>query len=327
MSTVLLIALLQLAAGFVLLVWSADRLIDGASALARNFGVSPLIVGLMIVGFGTSAPEMLVSAISSLEGKPSLAVGNAIGSNIANIGLILGLTGMIYPLTVERVTLRREFPILAIIMAISLSVMGNLYLSRLDGFVLAFGLLLLVGGMVALGLSKGTDDPLTSSLTDSVPDAVSSRKAGLWVLIGVVLLPLSAHILVTGAVTLALVAGVSEAVVGLTVVALGTSLPELAAAANSALKKEDDLTIGNILGSNMFNLLGVLGIAALVHPLTIEEGLLYRDVSVMFAITVGLFLLIWRRKGPGFITRPAAALLFITYLVYQTVVISTAVAS
>ncbi len=325
MSSSLLIALLQLAAGFILLIWSADRLIDGASALARNLGVSPLIVGLTIVGFGTSAPEMLVSAISSLEGRPSLAIGNAIGSNIANIGLILGLTGMIYPLTVERVTLKREFPVLAVVMVMSLGVMGNLHLSRLDGLVLACGLLLLVGGMVALGLAKGEDDPLTGSLTESVPDSMSNRQAALWIVVGIIVLPLSAHILVTGAVTLAMIAGVSEAVIGLTVVALGTSLPELAAAAASALKKEDDLTIGNILGSNMFNLLGVLGIAALVHPLVIEDLLLYRDVSVMFAITLGLYLLIWRRQGPGMITRPAAALLFLSFLAYQSVVITSAI--
>lgn len=269
---------------------------------------------------------MLVSAVSSLEGQPSLAVGNAIGSNIANVGLILGLTGLIYPLTVERITLKREFPVLAAIMLLTLVVMGNLYLSRLDGLILAGGLLCLVGGMVALGLAKGEDDPMTSSLADSVPEGMSSRRAGIWILVGIALLPLSAHILVTGAVTLALIAGVSEAVIGLTVVALGTSLPELAAAAASAFRKEDDLTIGNILGSNMFNLLGVLGIAALVHPLVIDEMLLYRDVSVMFAITLGLFLMIWRREGPGLITRPAAGALLLTYLVYQTVVITTAVA-
>ncbi|MFP4208938.1 MAG: calcium/sodium antiporter [Wenzhouxiangella sp.] len=326
MSSTLLVALIQLAAGFILLIWSADRLVTGASALARNFGVSPLIVGLTIVGFGTSAPEMLVSAIASLEGQPSLAIGNAIGSNIANVGLILGLTGMIYPLTVERVTLKREFPVLAVIMLLSLGVMGNLYLSRLDGLVLACGLLLLIGGMIALGLARGEDDPLTSALTESVPDSMSTSRAALWTFIGLIVLPVSAHILVAGAVTLAVIAGVSEAVVGLTVVALGTSLPELAAAATSALKKEDDLAIGNILGSNMFNLLGVLGIAALVHPLVIEPVLLYRDVSVMFAITLGLLLLIWRRHGPGRITRPAAAVLFIAFLTYQAVVITTAVA-
>ncbi|MFW5816674.1 MAG: calcium/sodium antiporter [Wenzhouxiangella sp.] len=326
MTTSLLIALLQLAAGFILLIWSADRLVAGASALARNFGISPLIVGLTIVGFGTSAPEMLVSAIASLEGQPSLAVGNAIGSNIANIGLILGLTGMIYPLTVERGTLKREFPILAAIMLVSLAVMSNLYLSRLDGLVLACGLALLIGAMVVLGLARGEKDPLASSLAENVPEGMPMGRAALWTVVGLVVLPVSAHILVSGAVTLATIIGVSEAVIGLTVVALGTSLPELAAAAASALKKEDDLAIGNIMGSNMFNLLGVLGIAALVHPLVIEPILLYRDVAVMFAITLGLFALIWRRRGPGLITRPAAALLFVAFLGYQAVVITTAVA-
>lgn len=320
-----MIALLELGAGFILLVWAADRLVSGASALARNVGISPLIVGLTIVGFGTSAPEMVVSAMSSLRGNPSLAIGNAIGSNIANVGLILGLTAMIYPLRVERVTLKREFPILGLIMLIALGLMGNLYLSRMDGLVLACGLLLLVAGMVALGMARGQNDPLTSSLTENVPDGMQTPRAVFWILIGLFMLPLSAHILVNGAVTLALIAGVSEIVVGLTVVALGTSLPELAAAAASALLKKDDLAIGNILGSNMFNLLGVLGIAALVHPLPIDPVLLYRDVSVMFALTLGLFILVWRRRGPGLITRPAAVILFLSFLVYQAVVIGTAV--
>ena len=327
MSSTLAIALLELAAGFVLLIWAADRLVTGASALARNFGIPPLIVGLTIVGFGTSAPEMVVSAIASMRGNPSLAIGNALGSNIANIGLILGLTAMIYPLRVERITLKREFPVLGVIMLVALGVMINLYLSRIDGLVLATGLILLVAGMVWMGVARGQSDPVASALTESVPDNMSTRRAALWTVAGLLLLPLSAQILVNGAVTLALIAGVSEAVVGLTIVALGTSLPELAAAASSALKKEDDLAIGNILGSNMFNLLGVLGIAALVHPMTIEPILLHRDVSVMFALTLGLFVLVWRRRGPGLINRPAAGLLFMSFLVYQAVVITSAVGS
>ena len=325
MSTALVIALLELGAGFILLIWAADRLVTGASALARNVGISPLIVGLTIVGFGTSAPEMLVSATSAMRGSPSLAIGNAIGSNIANVGLILGLTAMIYPLKVERITLKREFPILGLIMLLALGLMGNLYLSRLDGLILACGLLLLIAGMVALGMARGEADPLTSSLTEAVPDRMRTGRALIWILVGLITLPLSAHILVNGAVTIALIAGVSEMVVGLTIIALGTSLPELAAAAASALLKKDDLAIGNILGSNMFNLLGVLGIAALVHPLPIEPVLLYRDVSVMFLITLVLFLLIWRRRGPGLITRPAAVVLFFSFLVYQAVVIGSAI--
>lgn len=324
MSPTLAIALLELTAGFVLLIWAADRLVTGASALARNFGVPPLIVGLTIVGFGTSAPEMVVSALASLRGNPSLAIGNALGSNIANIGLILGLTAMIYPLKVERITLKREFPILGLIMLLIVAIMANLYMSRSDGVILAAGLLLLIGGMAWLGLKRGESDPIHSALTESLPDAMPTRKAALWTVVGLILLPLSAQILVNGAITLAMIAGVSEAVVGLTVVALGTSLPELAAAAASALKKEDDMAIGNILGSNMFNLLGVLGIAALVHPLVIEPILLYRDVTIMFVFTIVLFALAWRRRGSGLINRPAAALLFVGYLGYQTAVITNA---
>jgi len=325
-STTLLIALLELAAGFTLLIWAADRLVTGASALATNIGVSPLLVGLTIVGFGTSAPEMLVSMIASLRGNPSLAIGNAVGSNIANVGLILGLTAMIYPLRVERITLKREFPVLGVIMLLTLAVMWNLQLTRIDGLILAGGLGLLLAGMIWLGLTHGERDPMASALTEGVPRNMSTRRAGLWTLVGLIALPLSAQILVNGAVTLALIVGVSDAVIGLTIVALGTSLPELAAAAASALRREDDLAIGNILGSNMFNLLGVLGIAALVHPMTIEPILLQRDLSVMFLITIGLFLLVWRRRGPGLIARPAAALLFVSFVVYQTVVITTAVA-
>ncbi len=319
------IAVLQMLAGFVLLIWAADRLVTGASACARNFGVSTLIVGLTIVGFGTSAPEMIVSAIASLEGKPSLAIGNALGSNIANIGLILGLTALIYPLRVESATLRREVPVLTLIMLLTLVLMWDLQFSRADGVILLVGLFALIGGMIMLGVKSGGKDPLSAALAEEVPTGMPTRTAVLWTLVGLVLLPLSAHVLVKGAVTLALLMGVTEAVVGLTVVALGTSLPELAAAAASAYKREDDLAIGNILGSNMFNLLGVLGIAAVIHPMVIESILLNRDLAVMFAISVLLLLLAWRRGGHGLINRPAALLLFASYLGYQTWVIWEAV--
>lgn len=317
----LTIALIQVAAGIVLLIWAADRLVTGASALARNLGVSTLIVGLTIVGFGTSAPEMIVSAIASLQGNPSLAIGNALGSNIANIGLILGLTAMIYPLRVESATIKREVPVLAVIMVLTLILMLNLYFSRFDGVILLAGFGLLVGAMILLGIRSGGRDPVAVALTGEVPEKLPMRSAILWTIVGLVLLPLSAQVLVKGAVTLAMVVGVSDAVIGLTVVALGTSLPELAAAAASAYRREDDLVIGNILGSNMFNLLGVLGLAAVIQPMAIEPALLHRDMLAMFAISVLLLLLAWRRIGHGRINRPAAALLFASYLGYQALVV------
>ncbi len=325
MSTTLIIALLELAAGFILLIWAAGRLVAGASALAHNLGVPSLVVGLTIVGFGTSAPEMLVSAMASIRGNPSLAIGNALGSNIANIGLILGLTAMIYPLRVERITLKRELPILGLITLGTLVLMWNLEFSRLDGLILAIGLVVVIIAMVALCIRRGEDDPLANSLTDEIPDRMRTSVAIGWTVTGLVMLPLSAHILVNGAVTMALIVGVSEAVIGLTIIALGTSLPELAAAATCAFKKEDDLAIGNILGSNMFNLLGVLGIAALIHPMSIEAILLHRDFTIMVIFTLALFVMAWRRRGPGLINRQSAILLFLSFLLYQTVVIYQAV--
>ena len=319
----LLIALMQLAAGFVLLMWSADRLVSGASALARNFGVSPMIVGLTIVGFGTSAPELVVSALAALEGNPSLAIGNALGSNIANVGLILGLTGLIYPMVVDESSRRREFPILGLVTIGTAILMINGSLSRVDGAILIAGLALFLLAMVIRGLRQAKPDSSTEALLAEIPDKMSNKAAILWTLVGLIILPLSAHILVDGAVTIARLMDVSEAVVGLTIVALGTSLPELAAAIASAMKKEDDLCIGNILGSNLFNLMGVLGIAALIHPMVIEPMLIWRDLPVMAAIFTVLALMAYMS---GRISRLNAVFLLLCYLAYQLVVIYVALA-
>ena len=319
----LLIALLQLIAGFVLLIWAADRLVAGASALARNFGISTMVVGLVIVGFGTSAPEMIVSALAALEGNPSLAIGNALGSNIANVGLILGVTGLIYPMVVDRSSRRREFPILGLATIGTAVLMINGSLSRIDGLILISGLGLFLFVMIYRALHQIKPDPSTVALLAEIPDKMSNRAAMIWTLVGLIILPLSAHILVDGAVTIARLMDVSEAVVGLTIVALGTSLPELAAAIASAVKKEDDLCIGNILGSNLFNLLGVLGIAALIHPMQIESMLIWRDLPVMAAIFAILALMAYIN---GRVTRAGAAFLLLFYLVYQTVVIYEALA-
>ncbi len=324
MLSQVLIAGVQLAAGFVLLIWAADRLVAGSSALAVHFGISPLVIGITLVGFGTSAPEMVVSAIASLEGNPSLAIGNALGSNTANIGLILGLTAIIYPLSIQRTTMRREFPALLIVMAVTALMMLNLAFSRIEGVVLLLGLAGLVVFMVVYSKRLPQEDPQLEHLTEEIPVAMKNSTAVVWTLVGIVVLPVAAHILVTGAVLLATLAGVSEAVVGLTVVALGTSLPELAAAAASALKKEDDLAIGNILGSNIFNLLGVLGISAFIAPMAIEPDLVRRDLLVMFAITGLLAMLVWRRTGIGKITRLSGAVLLTFFVAYQVWIIHSA---
>jgi cation:H+ antiporter len=317
----LLTALVYLAVGFVLLVWSADRLVAGASALARHFGVSALVVGVTIVGFGTSAPEMVVSALASLEGNPSLAVGNALGSNIANIGLILGLTGLVYPMSVDRSTCTRELPLLAAVTALTAILMVNGSLSRVDGLFLAGGLAAFIGLMIVRGRRGTGVDSATQALMSEISHDMPAGRAAAWTVVGLIVLPLSAQILVDGAVGMARLLGVSEAVIGLTIVALGTSLPELAAAIASALRREDDLCIGNILGSNLFNLLGVLGIAALIHPMDIERILIVRDLPVMTLTFVMLAAMALFAERVG---RAGAALLLTTYVVYQFAVFQEA---
>jgi len=315
------LALVYLAVGFLLLVWSADRLVAGASALARNFGTSALVVGVTIVGFGTSAPEMVVSALASLEGNPSLAIGNALGSNIANIGLILGLTGLIYPMSVERSATRREIPMLAAVTVLTAILMLDGAFSRFDGVVLFGGLIAFLFAMLLRGRHSDSMDAATEALLSEIAEAMPTRTAVIWTVVGLVVLPLSAKILVDGAVGLASLMGVSEAVIGLTVVALGTSLPELAAAIASAVRKEDDLCIGNILGSNLFNLLGVLGIAALIHPMIIEPILIRRDLPVMAGMFVLLALM---AVFFGRVSRISAGVLLTSYVAYQVVVLAEA---
>ncbi|MEJ8569649.1 calcium/sodium antiporter [Elongatibacter sediminis] len=319
----MLIHLVQLLGGFILLVWGADRLVAGASATARNLGVSPLIIGLTIVAFGTSAPELIVSGVAALEGKPGLAVGNAVGSNIANIGLILGVTALAYPLRVESQTLKREYPQLLLIMIVSFVMAIDLHFSRLEGFILLGGLGLIVLWMVWLGMRREPEDPLAQEFEAEIPTDMPTRVAIAWTLVGLIVLPLSSRFLVEGAIGIAEMLHVSETVIGLTIVALGTSLPELAASLTSALRREDDLAIGNVIGSNMFNILGVLGIAASIEPVTFERSILVQDMPVMFLFTVLLFFMAYGMRGPGRISRGSGALLLLLFIGYYVLVWTT----
>jgi cation:H+ antiporter len=320
----MLIAIIQLIGGFILLVWGADRLIAGASAVARNLGVSPLIIGLTIVALGTSAPELVVSAVAAVRGNEELAVGNAIGSNIANIGLILGVTALVYPLRIESETLKREYPLLMFVMVASFILASDLMLSRTEGWLMVVGLVGIIGWMVGLGLRKGPEDPLALEFEAEIPSDMPMKTAWMWVATGCIVLPLSSSFLVDGAITVARALDVSDAVIGLTIVALGTSLPELAASVTSALRREDDLAIGNIIGSNMFNILGVLGVAATITPVAVQPIMLRQDFPVMFVFTVMLFFMAYGFRGPGRIRRRSGALLLSMYLIYQVVVWMTA---
>lgn len=320
----MLMSIAQLAGGFILLVWGADRLVAGASALARNLGVSPLIIGLTIIAFGTSAPELVVSGVAAYRGNPALAVGNAIGSNIANIGLILGLTALVYPLRVESETLRREYPVLTLIMVASFIMAADLMFNRTEGWLLLAGLVALVLWMVQFSLRRGPDDPLAAEFAAEIPKDMPTGYAVFWMLVGLVLLPMSSQFLVEGAIFIARNLEVSDAVIGLTIIALGTSLPELAAALTSALRHEDDLAIGNVIGSNMFNILGVLGLAAVIEPVEVELLMLKQDFPVMFLFTVLLFFMAYGIHGPGRISRKSAVLLLGLFVAYQVLVWVTA---
>lgn len=316
----MLIYAIQLLGGFLLLVWAADRLVAGASATARNLGVSPLIIGLIIVGFGTSAPELVVSAVAASRGNEGLAVGNAIGSNIANMGLVLGFTAMIYPLKLESSTLKREYPLLLLVMLVSLFFAIDMKLTQLEGTLLLIGLFAMIAWLVRFGMQRPDTDPFAQELEAEIPTDIPTRVAVFWLLISLIALPASSHFLVEGAVGIAQVLNVSDTVIGLTIVAFGTSLPELATAITSAFRKEDDIAIGNIIGSNMFNLLGVLGIAATIRPVEVQAMVLGRDFPVMFLLTGLMFLLASDFRGPGRIGRTAGALLLMIFIGYQAMV-------
>ena len=319
--------LLAIAGGFVLLTWSADRFVVGASALAYNLNISPLIIGLTIVSLGTSAPEILVSGVASLQGNSGLAIGNALGSNITNIALILGITALIMPLNVHSSIVRRELPVLLGVMLLALMLLLDGSLGRLDGIILLTGIPFMLAWMARIGMKeKSSQDPMSEEFADEVPTDMTMAKAGFWTLVGALCLIASSKILVWGAVSIAQAIGVSDLVIGLTVVALGTSLPELAASVMSVLKNEHDIAIGNVIGSNIFNLLAVLGLPGLLNPGPVDAGVLTRDYPVMIGLTVALFVMAYGFRGPGRLNRIEGALLITAFGAYQTLLYFTAVA-
>lgn len=312
----MLTAVIQLVAGFLLLVWGADRLVAGASATARNLGVSPLVIGLTIIGFGTSAPELVVSAVATLQGNSGLAVGNAIGSNIANMGLVLGAAALIYPLRLESTALKREYPMLLLIMLVCFLMGLDGRYSHTEGWILLTGLVAVIIWIIHIGLRRPPSDPLAEEFEAEIPKDTPPKTAMFWLIVGLIVLPVSSKFLVDGAVTIASELGVTDVVIGLTIVALGTSLPELATAVTAALRKEDDLAIGNIIGSNIFNMLGVLGIAAVLGPVDIYPIILARDFPAMFLITGALYLLASDFRGPGRIGRRSGCVLLTMFIGY-----------
>lgn len=307
--------------GLLLLIWGADRFVHGAAAMARNLGVAPLMIGLTIVSFATSAPEILVSIVAALRGDPDLAIGNAIGSNIANIGLVLGAVALFRPIELKSATLRREMPALLAVTLLTISLFLDSFVGRIDGLVLLTGLIIVVIWLVRLGIRSSATDPLQTDFEAEIPLGTSMKRAVIWLIVGIITLLFGAELLVDGATSIAVRLGVSDIVIGITLVALATSLPELAISLVSAIKGEYGIAIGNIVGSNIFNLLAVVGVAALIEPAALPPSVLSLHLFVMVAFTLVLFAMTYEYDGRGVITRYEGFALVAAFLAYDTYVI------
>ncbi|MBD1576191.1 MULTISPECIES: calcium/sodium antiporter [Vibrio] len=302
--------------GLALLVWSADKLVYGSAAVAKNMGISPLVIGMTILAMGSSAPEMMVSGAAALAGKTDTAIGNVLGSNIANIALILGITALIKPLLIGSTILRRELPLMMGVTVISGFILWDNYLSFYEGIALV---VLFIGFiLMMLRISKNeklTNDVLIEQQESEIPEGVDNKKALFWVVVGLVLLLVSSNLVVDNAVVIAKYFGMSDLVIGLTIIAIGTSLPELAASIAGVMKGEDDMAVGNIIGSNIFNILAVMGIPALIHPSAISEHIMSRDFWVMLGVSVLLVIMVLGKSRT--INRIEGAILFTCFLAYQ----------
>jgi cation:H+ antiporter len=320
----MLTSTMAIIAGFILLIWSADRFITGAAATAQNLKVPPLLIGLTIVGFGTSSPEMMVAGFAAVDGSPAMAIGNALGSNITNITLVLGVSALIAPLDVHSRIIKQELPILLLATLVAFALLLDNHLGRFDGFVL-FGLLcLLMWWITRQAIRNQPDDVLADEYLEELPAEISLPRAIFWLIAGLVLLTLSSKILVWGAVNIAVGLGVSELIIGLTIIAIGTSLPELAASISGALKNEHDIAVGNIVGSNLFNTLGVLAIPGVIKPSPLEAGILARDLPLMLIITTVLFIMAYGFRAEGRINRLEGSLLLSAFIAYQCLLFFTA---
>ena len=298
---------------------AADRFVYGAAALAKNFGISPMIIGLTIIAMGSSAPEIMVSATASLDGKADTAIGNALGSNITNIALVLGLTALLKPLIIASSTLKRELPVLLILSLLATYMLSDLVLSRIEGVILISLFVLFIGGLVWQSLHSEVGDPLIAESESEIPTNVPTYKAIIWLLIGLVMLPLSASYMVDSAVIIAKSLGLSDLVIGLTIIAVGTSLPELAASVAGVLKNEDDMALGNIIGSNIFNILAVMAMPGLIAPGVIDENAAYRDIYIMLALNFLLLLFSFNFSGKRRINRLEGLALIGCFVGYQFV--------
>ena len=308
---------IEFVGGLALLIWGADRFANGAIATARYLGVKPLLIGLTVVAFATSAPEILVSVVAAFRGAPELAIGNAIGSNIVNIGLVLGVVALIRPIPMSSATVRREMATLLAVSLLTVSLFLDSYLSRVDGLVLLFGLVVIMAGLVRIGLKSSDDDPIAAEFEVEMPQFTSAKATAFQLIIGLATLLVGAELLVDGAVEIAIRLGVSDVVIGIVLVALGTSLPELAVSLASTFKGEYGMALGNIVGSNIFNSLAVIGIAAFIHPASLPPSVLTLHIFVMVAFTLVLFAATFDYGGKQQITRREGLSILVEFLAYE----------
>ena len=312
------IASLAIIIGLSLLVWSADRFVDGAAVLAKHFKLPPLLIGIVILGFGTSAPEMVVSAMAAIDGIPGLALGNAIGSNITNISLVLGITAVLCPMTIHSKIIKNELPILLFIVLFSGYLFFDDVLSTIDAYLLLTGFMLVIIWSVtaALGSRSDASNLECSEALNSSP--ILLWREIIWLIVGLVVLIGSSRLLLWGAVEIVSALGVSDLVIGLTIVAVGTSLPELTTTIAAVRKGNHDIAIGNLIGSNMFNILGVVGLTGSISPIaSIPTEVMSRDWPVMLVSTLILLVIIYRSSKGGHIYRREGILLLAIYFSYN----------
>jgi cation:H+ antiporter len=306
----------------IVLSWGADRFVFGASVLAKNIGVSPMIIGLTIVAMGSSAPEIMVAATASFNGNTDTAVGNALGSNITNIALVLGLTALLKPLSIASSTLKKEMPVLLLVSLLAVYFLSDYLLLKVEGIILITLFFVVIGGLTWISFNMEKGDPLQPETENEIPSGVSTSRAVVWIIVGMVLLPTSAYFMVDSAEVIARHFGLSELVIGLTIIAIGTSLPELAACIAGVLKNEDDLALGNIIGSNIFNILAVLAMPGLIAPGVVDENAATRDSYIMLGLTVLLIIFSFNLKGSRCINRMEGLCLITCFCAYQFLLFS-----
>lgn len=309
----MLLSLAAVVVGIVVLVWSADRFVDGAVQVARHYNMPTFLIGMVIIGFGTSAPEMIVSAVSALQGNPQIALGNAYGSNITNIALILGITALMKPILVDKNALTREMPILLAVTALAIVQLYDLSVSRFDAILMLFVFAVVMARNIYNGKRSRVAFLENQELIEK---KITLGKSVFFLILGLVFLIISSRLLVWGAVSIAHYFGVSDLLIGLTIVAIGTSLPELASSIAAVRKGENDIALGNVLGSNLFNTLAVVGIAGLISPMKADPEILYRDLPIMAFLTLILIPMAFRRQKENRINRISGFILVLCYASY-----------